>query len=350
MSRELDDAPLAALAWALEGGVIAAPAGAAVLLDARAGHGLPRPGWRCVQPLRPAFEALRAQGVDAVPQPEPDAAPAAAVYVLAPRAREAARARLAQAVDALAPGGLVVAVAGNSEGGRGLQADLDALLGQARSEAKHRCRIAWATCAPERLDAALLAQWRALAQVQRLQQNDLAFWSRAGLFAWDRIDAASALLAEHLPTDLSGRVADAGAGWGFLSMTLLRRCPGITALELFEADARALEPARRNLDEALAGRTHVATEVHWHDVTVGLPGCFDAVVMNPPFHVGRADDPDLGRAFIARAAEALTPRGALWLVANRHLPYEATLAQRFQQVTPIAAREGFKVICARGPR
>src|SRR3546814_1432619 len=41
--------------------------------------------------------------------------------------------------------------------------------------------------------------------------------------------------AEHLPADLHGHAADLGAGGGYLSVELLQRCPGITALDLFEA-------------------------------------------------------------------------------------------------------------------
>ncbi|KAG0921461.1 hypothetical protein G6F32_015094 [Rhizopus arrhizus] len=60
------------------------------------------------------------------------------------------------------------------------------------------------------------------------------------VFAWDRIDPASALLAEHLPADLAGRAAALGAGYGYLSRELLERCPKITALDLYEAEQRAL--------------------------------------------------------------------------------------------------------------
>jgi 16S rRNA (guanine1207-N2)-methyltransferase len=74
------------------------------------------------------------------------------------------------------------------------------------------------------------------------------------------------------------------------------------------------------------------------------------VVSNPPFHQGRADLPELGRAFIDTAAQALLPHGRLWLVANRHLPYEATLAARFNEVNTVVMQDGFKVIEARGVR
>ena len=43
---------------------------------------------------------------------------------------------------------------------------------------------------------------------------------------------------------------------------------------------------------------------------------------------------------------ALDARGEFWLVANRHLPYEATLARRFGAVRSVAEHGGFKVIVA----
>ncbi len=94
----------------------------------------------------------------------------------------------------------------------------------------------------------------------------------------------------------------------------------------------------------------LATSVYWHDVTRGLPQRYDAIVSNPPFHQGRADLPELGRAFIASAADALLPDGRLLIVANRHLPYEATLDARFAEVRTLTMQEGFKVIEAVGVR
>ena len=59
-------------------------------------------------------------------------------------------------------------------------------------------------------------------------------------------------------------------------------------LDLFEAEARALDCARANLADA-----RVPVALHWHDVAGGLPGRYDVVVSNPPFHQSRADDPSL---------------------------------------------------------
>ena len=89
---------------------------------------------------------------------------------------------------------------------------------------------------------------------------------------------------------------------------------------------------------------------HWHDVAAGLPRACDFVVANPPFHAhDRLDRPELGQRFIEVAAEALLPGGRLYLVANRHLPYEAALARVFDAVRVLAQADGYKAIEARRP-
>lgn len=64
---------------------------------------------------------------------------------------------------------------------------------------------------------------------------------------------------------------------------------------------------------------------HWHDVTKGLPECYDVVIMNPPFHIGRDQKAELGLSFLTAASRGLRRGGRLFLVANRRLPYESHL-------------------------
>ena len=69
--------------------------------------------------------------------------------------------------------------------------------------------------------------------------------------------------------------------------------------------------------------------------------------MNPPFHDGGSEDKALGQAFIQRAHGALKSGGVLWIVANRHLPYEQVLTKAFKSA-PLEAQTGaFKVYGAR---
>lgn len=323
--------------------------GRVLFLRAREGFALREaagPGWLCQQSFKPFAQQLEQHRLTVG---EPGGGERfGLVLVLPPRQRDEARAVFARAVHMAGASGIVMACVPNAEGSKSAQADLSALAGEVQHRSKHKCRIFWTRTLGQGVDAALLQTWLALDQPQR---NSAGFLSRPGLFAWDRVDAASALLARHLPEDLGGHVADLGAGYGYLSTQLLQRCPGVTAIDMYEAEARALQPARENVLEAmqsLGREPRIGT--YWHDVTQGLPAKYDAIISNPPFHQGRADLPELGRAFIMAAAQALQPQGRFWLVANRHLPYESVLAAHFNQVRSVVVEDGFKVIEAMGVR
>lgn len=335
------DAALETLLLPIDEGRIAWPAGPVLFLRARCGAALqrqPRPGLLCEQTYRPEADALRAAGFT-LRSAEPG--PFALILLLPPRQRSEARALMARAVTLLAPGGRIVAAVSNLDGARASEADLAQLTGEVETLSKHKCRVFWTSPSVAMpAQQALQQQWLALDAVQRI--DDERFLSRPGLFAWDRIDPASQLLAQQLPEDLKGRAADLGAGFGYLSVELLQRCPAITALDLFEAEQRALDLAQQNL-LPYAGKVQLG--FHWHDVTAGLPRSYDVIVTNPPFHTRQgADDPDIGRRFIVAAAAALNPGGSLWLVANRHLPYEQVLDASFGRVRVVTQQQGFKII------
>ena len=305
------------------------------------------PALRATQPFKPAADALRLAGVEVVDADaeagDGDSRPL--VLLLPPRQREEARALMASAFGHLAPGGRIVAAAPNDAGAKTVEADLRALCGPVSILSKHKCRVLWTAPLDGPADPALEQAWARLDAVRDIASDAVPggrFSSRPGVFAWDRVDAASRLLAAHLPAGLRGRAADLGAGWGLLSMALLARCPGITSIDLYEADARALDLARRNLAHA-----RVPVGFHWQDVAAGVGGGFDVIVCNPPFHaLDRGERPDLGRAFIAAAAHALAAGGEAWFVANRHLPYEQALGDAFAQVQAIAQDGGFKIVRA----
>ena len=339
-----EDRPLETLFLPLLEGHLAWPGSGTLFLRARAGTPLRArswPGLVCQQSFAPdaaALERLQLRVMTDDRDVPTERYPL--VLVLPPRQRDEARALLARAMQSTAAGGRILACVSNDEGARSAETDLERIAGPVTTLSKNKCRVFWTAPLDGPHDAALADEWLQLDAVRPI--DDGRFVSRPGVFAWDRIDVASQLLAEHLPPQLAGRAADLGAGFGYLSVELLQRCPGIEKLDVYEAERRALDLARRNL---AAFEQRAAIRYCWHDVTAGLTDTYDVIVCNPPFHThARADRPDIGRRFIAAAASALRPGGRLWLVANRHLPYEQALGAGFERVRIVIQQHGFKIV------
>jgi 16S rRNA (guanine1207-N2)-methyltransferase len=258
--------------------------------------------------------------------------------VLPPRQRDEARVLLARAVSEANNQGIVCVCVSNLEGAKTVEGDLKALTGNVTSLSKNKCRVFWSRINYPLTDQSLISLWISNDAPREVNGGYL---SRPGLFAWDRLDAGSTLLLKHLPTGLSGRGADLGAGFGYLSDEVLKRYTDVSRIDLYEAELRALEMAKHNLAEY--GERAV---FHWQDVTRGIDPGYDFIISNPPFHTDRADRNSLGQAFIAAAAKGLKPAGQFWMVANRHLPYEETLKGHFKTVALIKDDGAYKVFKA----
>ena len=291
----------------------------------------------CDQAFRPDFLDLQASGFDAGPALSD--APAGrfdGALVLLGKHRRLNEAEIARAARLVKPGAPVIVAGAKTLGGASTRKWAAGLVELSGTLAKTHAVVFWFAA-----DAAPFAD----VSLKALEPAP-GYATAPGMFSADRVDTGSALLASHIGRDVSGAVADFGAGWGWLSGQVLER-GAPWSIDLIEADHRSLEAALANLT-AKAG--NVTVSGHWLDATrEPAPGRYDTIVMNPPFHAGRASEPDLGRRFIAAAAGALKPEGRLLMVANRRLPYERTLAQLFAEVSLVAEDTAFKVIAARLP-
>jgi 16S rRNA (guanine1207-N2)-methyltransferase len=337
------------LALSAEGGPH--PAERAIFLGAEPHLGLIRwpriVGW---QPFKPAADRWESAGFSRVESPS---GKWPLVMMLPGKSRDEILAQFALGHDLLEPGGQLLVALPNTLGAARFEKELARASGGVVSIQKHKCRAFHATL-DKPWNAELLENWRAGGR--RRTVAGTGFVVEAGIFSPDRIDPGSQLLAERLPSHLRGRVADLGAGWGYLSKTILEKCQKVDVLDLYEADARALQCAQLNVKRCdspldLASPPCALSDgpeihFHWHDVAAGISGSYDAIVMNPPFHSGQATDIDLGRAFINSAAAALTRGGKLYLVANRQLPYEATLEAAGLAWSNVGESQHYKLLFA----
>lgn len=252
-----------------------------------------------------------------------------AITVLAPPGVLERRHVLAHALRALAPGGRLTALAPKDRGGQRLPNDLaefGCTVDQA-SRRHHRICIAVRPAQPAGLDAAIAAGGPQVPPA-------LGLWSQPGIFSWDRPDPGSQMLIRHLPP-LAGAGADFGCGVGLLTLKVLDSAE-VRHITLIDIDRRAIDAARRNV-------TDLRAEFSWWDIRQATLRDLDFIIMNPPFHDGGAEDRSLGEAFIRRAAASLRPGGVCWLVANRHLPYEAHLKALFASTRLAEQGDGFKI-------
>jgi 16S rRNA (guanine1207-N2)-methyltransferase len=242
---------------------------------------------------------------------------------------------LAHALRSLKAGGELVALAPKDKGGSRLRKELAAFGCAVAETARRHHRI----CHVRKPDAPVGLE-AAIAEGGPQIAPGLGLWSQPGVFSWDRLDPGTGLLLDGLPT-YSARGADLGCGVGVLARAMLGS-PQVSELFLVDIDRRAIEAARRNVDDPRARFLHA-------DVRAGLPELKDLafVVMNPPFHEGGAEDRALGQAFIRAAAAMLRKGGTCRMVANIALPYEAVLRQAFAAVTPLGQAHGYKLFEAR---
>lgn len=321
------------LSLAVQSGDFAVPeAGRIAVFHPREGHdlsALPQAQVEIIQPLKPEFDSWASRGFACSAKGDADARYAAAV-VFIPRAKPQARQLVAQAA-AVTDGPILI---------DGLKTDgIDSMFKELKKHTTPSAALSKAHGKAFCIDGGLdLSGW-----IMGAQEIAEGYVTAPGVFSADAVDPASRLLAQALPAKLGKEIADLGAGWGYLAAQILTR-DSVATLHLVEADHIALACARRNIDDARA-------QIHWADAREwGAKGSLDVVVMNPPFHTGRAAEPSLGQAFIANAARLLKPSGQLWLVANRHLPYETTMDELFATVEEVTGDNRFKILRAARPR
>ncbi|KAA0969419.1 class I SAM-dependent methyltransferase [Aureimonas fodinaquatilis] len=250
--------------------------------------------------------------------------------IAAPQGSLERRFVLGHGLRAVAPGGELTVLAPKDKGGSRLAGELQDFGCEVAETYKSRQRI----CRVVRPDAALPLK-PAIQAGSPILLDGLGLWTQPGVFSWDRLDPGSAMLMALLP-DLSGDGIDLGCGLGFLMRKALTSAK-VTSIAGFDIDRRAVECASHNIVDERAS-------FHWADARKHGMEKLDFVISNPPFHSDGVEQRSLGQDFIRAARAALRRGGVFWLVANRHLPYEAVLTKAFRKVEVRQDQNGYKLL------
>lgn len=304
--------------------------------------------------LRMATLTLAANGVtQAHVSEQVSQLPAAAasydrVVLMVPQSRVLGRRWLVEAHGLLRPGGVLNVAGANALGVQPLIGDAAQLFGAAHTLGYGRgCRVAEARRSAMPPGAPIPA-WASAPGIApgswhhvtvELPGGPLELLSLPGIFSYDRLDAGTAFLLQHLDLQPGQRVLDAGCGYGPIGVAAAR-CGAVRVLML-DVNLLAVAAARANI--ARLG-LEAATAAPSDALEAAAGQRFDLVLSNPPFHSGKAVDTAATDACIAQARDLLVPEGRIVLVASSFLPYERHMAAHFARVRVVAANRSFRVL------
>ena len=186
--------------------------------------------------------------------------------------------------------------------------------------------------------------YHCLEKIQTDQSIVPFFYSKPGVFGWNKIDRGSELLLSCLHQQLDAKntpsqsLLDLGCGYGWLFINL-GRCYQFDKIVATDNNPAALLCAQKNSDAYGLNADVVAS-----DAGDNLTETFDLIVCNPPFHQGFKHSQTLSRKFINAVAGKLDKNGSAFLVVNQFVPIEKIARDCFLKTTLLCQRDGFKLL------
>ena len=168
------------------------------------------------------------------------------------------------------------------------------------------------------------------------------FYSKTGVFGWNKIDRGTQLLLAALGTvyptftPQPQTVLDLGCGYGWIFLNL--EPYNFTRITATDNNATALLCAHKNATLIKTPTTVVAS-----DCADTIREQHDLVLCNPPFHQGFQHNQGLTEKFVISCKQHLKPSGYGLFVVNDFIAIEK-LAEPLFDYSIIAKEQGFKVV------
>lgn len=170
--------------------------------------------------------------------------------------------------------------------------------------------------------------------------TEITIRSLPGVFSHGEFDKGSELLLDNLPS-LSGKVLDFGCGAGVIGAVMKANNPSID-LELCDISALAIASAQETFRINNLSAKFTATDVY-----AELPGSYNYLISNPPFHAGLKTFYAATEDFIAQAPQHLESDGELIIVANSFLQYPPLIEASLGECRTTARTNKFNIYAAK---
>lgn len=141
-------------------------------------------------------------------------------------------------------------------------------------------------------------------------------------------------------------VIDLGCGNGVLGISLKKMRPD-SRVTFTDESFFAVESARRNYSRLIASGITQAHTDHFsaeYGLETQASESAELILCNPPFHQQHTVGRQVAWSMFTDSKRVLSRGGQLWVVANRHLDYQAGLKARFGNCSEIAVNRKFRVL------
>ena len=167
------------------------------------------------------------------------------------------------------------------------------------------------------------------------------FYSKPGVFGWEKVDKGSQLLVSCLPPVIQymkgvDSILDLGCGWGYL-MLATQSIPDAVRVAT-DNNVAAIDAATKNFAEA-----GMNVQCLVDDCASQLRQRFDLILCNPPFHQGFQVSDTLTEKFLKSASRLSRRSTRVIFVVNQFIPLQKLAESCFKESRLLAAADGFNV-------
>ena len=171
-----------------------------------------------------------------------------------------------------------------------------------------------------------------------LRDNELDFWTGAGVFSGKKVDKGSELLANDCIIEDNWKVLDLGCGYGPIGIAIAKAHPS-TSILMTDINRRSVKISKMNIK---LNKISNASAVQGDMYKKAEGKLFDTILLNPPQTAGK----EVCFKMIGLAKNFLKKGGLLQIVA-RHNKGGKSLSEKmksvFNNLEEISKKSGYRI-------